>query len=317
MIALFFNETLQLKEIEKPIPSVNEALVRVNMAGICNTDIELTRGYMNFKGVPGHEFVGVVEECHQKEWLGKRVCGEINFGCGHCDFCNFGLERHCSNRTVLGILNQNGAFAEYVIIPVQNLRAVPETVTDKSAVFVEPLAAAFEILEQVKIEPNAEVAVIGDGKLGLLICQVLMLTGCDLTLIGKHDSKLGLAKTWGVRAVQRDDLHTRQFDIVVEATGSDSGFGTAVQLLRPRGTLVLKSTYAGELHLDAAPLVINEISVVGSRCGQFAPAIRALKRNLIQVGSLIDKTFPFSEALSAFEYARQAKTLKVLLQVHA
>ncbi|MFQ5651764.1 MAG: alcohol dehydrogenase catalytic domain-containing protein [bacterium] len=314
MKALYWDGQLQFTEVVAPEPGPARALVRVKMAGICNTDLELVKGYMGFKGVLGHEFVGVVEQAGAREWCGRRVCGEINFGCGECDFCSRGLGRHCPNRTVLGILNQNGAFAEYVAVPVANLRPVPESVPDRAAVFVEPLAAAFEILEQVKIAPNQRVCVVGDGKLGLLICQVLKLTGCDLTLIGKHDTKLKLARSWGIGGVKQDQMAgERKFDVAVEASGSPTGFETAMHWLKPRGTLILKSTYAGNLELNAAPIVIDEITIVGSRCGQFEPAIRALEHNLVTVEALIDGIYPFEQALQAFERAQDPGTLKILL----
>jgi len=306
---------LRFGELSVPAAGAGEALVKVKMAGICNTDLELVKGYMGFEGVLGHEFVGVVAETEDRAWTGKRVCGEINFGCGDCDWCRRGLNRHCPSRTVLGILNQNGAFAEYVIIPVQNLRAVPDSVSDVSAVFVEPLAAAFEILEQVKIEPIHKVAVVGDGKLGLLVSQVLKLTGCDLTLIGKHDRKLALARSWGLKTARPEEANGREFDIAVEASGAPAGFETAMRALKPRGKIVLKSTYAGKLELDAAAIVIDEITVVGSRCGLFDPAIRALANNLVQVEEVVDEVFPFSNALLAFERANQSGTLKVLLDL--
>lgn len=306
---------LRFEELSVPAVGAGEALVKVKMAGICNTDLELVKGYMGFEGVLGHEFVGVVAATEDRAWTGKRVCGEINFGCGVCGWCRRGLNRHCPNRTVLGILNQNGAFAEYVVIPVQNLRAVPDAVSDVAAVFVEPLAAAFEILEQVKIEPNHKVAVVGDGKLGLLVSQVLKLTGCDLTLIGKHDRKLALAKAWGLKTTRPEAVNDCEFDIAVEASGAPAGFETAMRALKPRGKMVLKSTYAGKLELDAAAIVINEITVVGSRCGLFDPAIRALANNLVQVEELVDEVFPFSNALHAFERAQQSGTLKVLLDL--
>ncbi len=313
MQALYLKDSLALKEIPVPVFGENEALVKVKMAGICNTDLELVKGYMGFEGVLGHEFVGVVEKAANQEWVGKRICGEINFGCAECLYCRRGLSRHCPTRTVMGILNQNGAFAEYVVLPTRNLHEIPESILNSSAVFVEPLAAALEIVEQIKIEPNCDVAVMGDGKLGLLICQVLRLTGCRLKLIGKHPKKLVLAQSWSISTLKVDEMEDRKYDFVVEASGSPSGFARAMQLVRPRGTLVLKSTYHGSLELNAAPIVINEITVVGSRCGPFEPAIRALENNLVKVDDLIDQTYPFSQALQAFEHAKQRGSLKIIL----
>ncbi len=313
MKALYLKDSLALKEIPVPVFSENDALVKVKMAGICNTDLELVKGYMGFEGVLGHEFVGVVEKAANQKWVGKRICGEINFGCAECLYCKRGLSRHCPNRTVMGILKQNGAFAEYVVLPIRNLHEIPESIPNSSAVFVEPLAAGLEILEQIKIEPNCDLAVIGDGKLGLLICQLLRLTGCRLKLIGKHPKKLALAQSWGISTLKVDEMEDRKYDFVVEASGSPSGFARAMQLVRPRGTLVLKSTYQGSLELNAAPIVIDEITIVGSRCGPFEPAIRALENNLVKVDDLIDQTYPFSQALQAFEHAKQPGSLKIIL----
>ncbi len=317
MKALQFDTKLQLVQVEIPHAAPSQAIVRPTLAGICNTDLELVKGYMGFTGVLGHEFVGVVAESEDSALAGQRVCGEINFGCGACDFCRKGLARHCPNRTVLGILNQNGAFAEQVAMPVENLRPIPDNVSDEAAVFVEPLAAAFEILEQVKIEPAQKVAVVGDGKLGLLICQVLKLTGCDLTLIGKHENKLGLAAKWGLKTITKGNEPARAYDVVVEASGAAAGFATALSMLKPRGTLVLKSTYAGDLQLNAAPIVIDEISIIGSRCGQFEPAIRALAHGLVNAEDLIEQTYPFDRALAAFAHAGRPGVLKILLKFDA
>ena len=313
MRALYLQNSLVLKEISVPVFHENEALVKVKMAGICNTDLELVKGYMGFEGVLGHEFVGVVEKAAEQKWVGKRVCGEINFGCGECFYCKSGLSRHCPKRTVLGILNQNGAFAEYVVLPIKNLHEIPQSIPNPSAVFVEPLAAALEILEQIQVKPNQEVVVIGDGKLGLLICQVLQLTGCKLKLVGKHPNKLSLAQSWGVKTRKLNEMGDHKVDIVVEASGSPSGFSTAMQLVRPRGVLVLKSTYKENLELDAAPIVIDEITIIGSRCGPFASAIRTLENNLVKVAGLIDQIYPFSQALQAFGHAKQRDSMKIIL----
>ena len=316
MKALYLADHLELTEIEQPVPAENEALVQVRMAGICNTDLEIVKGYMGFTGVLGHEFVGRVVEASDSSWIGKRVCGEINFGCGNCEYCDRGLSRHCSQRTVLGILNQNGAFAEYVTLPLKSLHAVPDAIPDAHAVFVEPLAAALEILEQVQIQPDHKVAVIGDGKLGLLICQVLRLTGCDLLLIGKHSRKMALAETWGVKTIAVQNLPAEKFDFVVEASGAAAGFETAMKLVRPRGAIILKSTYHGNLELPAAPIVIDEVTVVGSRCGPFAAALRVLHQKLVNVEPLIDQIYPFDKARKAFEHAQQMGTLKIILQMN-
>jgi len=317
MKALYLKDQLLLENIPLPVPQKDEAVVKVSMAGICNTDLELIKGYMGFQGVLGHEFVGVVESAEAKDWPGKRVCGEINFGCGKCDMCLKGLSRHCPERTVLGILNQNGAFAEYVLLPVDNLNVVPDAIPNEHAVFVEPLAAALDILEQIKIEPGHKVAVIGDGKLGLLICQVLRLSGADIHLFGKHERKLNLARKWQIRTHLPKEPLAKIFDVVVEVSGSASGFSTALNLLKPRGTMVLKSTYHGNLEINAAPIVIDEISIVGSRCGPFAAAIRVLEKGLIDVQSLIDKVFSFDDIIDAFEYAKLKRSLKVIVDFNA
>jgi len=315
MKAVYLKEYLELKEIDPPIPGENDALIKVLMAGICNTDLEIINGYMDFEGVLGHEFVGVVEQAERLEWVGKRVCGEINLGCSKCLYCFKGLSRHCPHRSVLGILNHNGAFAEYLTLPVKNLHEVPTAIPDETAVFVEPLAAALEILEQVHIEPNHDVAVIGDGKLGLLICQTLKLTGCKLLLIGKHERKLVLAENWGVKTCKLEQLSLEKFDVVVEASGSPSGFSTAMKAVRPRGTIVLKSTYHGNLNLNVAAIVIDEINIVGSRCGPFETAIRILEHNLVDMQSLIDDILPVDRALEAFDCAKKKGTLKIILNV--
>ncbi len=312
--------SLEFKDIPTPEIPTGEALIRVRMAGICRTDQELVKGYMSFSGVPGHEFVGEVVEVDSaagsqaKELIGKRVVGEINCGCGTCDYCHSGLERHCPQRTVLGIKGRDGAFAEYLTLPVNNLHVVPDTVDDQTAVFTEPLAAALEILEQVRIKPDDGVLVIGDGKLGLLIARILQLHGCRLLCLGSHPHKIELLKSWGIEAANYRDYQPVPCDLAVEASGSTQGFAIAVSALKARGTLIFKSTYAETLTFDVAPLVVNEITVIGSRCGPFAPALRLLSQNLIPTNQLISRIYPFDEAIAAFQYAAQGDALKVLLQ---
>jgi threonine dehydrogenase-like Zn-dependent dehydrogenase len=284
----------------EPEPSEGETLVKVRLAGICNTDLEIARGYMAYQGVPGHEFVG---EAH-----GRRVVGEINAACGGCWFCREGLDRHCPNRSVLGILGRSGTFAEYLTLPDRNLHSLPDTLEDEVAVFVEPTAAAFEILEQVSLEAEHRVALLGDGKLALLIAQVLN-PRCRLTVFGKHDQKLRLLRDTHTST----DTPTGQFDVVVEASGSERGFQQALELVRPRGTLVLKSTVAESAQLNLAPLVVNEISVVGSRCGPFEPAIAALASGEVDPRPMISARRGLSEAPAAFEQAQAPGVLKVLL----
>jgi threonine dehydrogenase-like Zn-dependent dehydrogenase len=268
MKALFWNGQKLSLEPSYPAPCANDtnALIKVQLAGICSTDLQIFKGYMGFKGVPGHEFVGHVVD-GAKELRGKRVVGEINFGCGHCPACDRALSRHCANRKVMGILDADGAFAEFVSVPVANIHVVPTEVSDEEAVFTEPLAAAFEILEQIQINPGDEILVLGDGKLGFLCAQALKLTGAKVTVLGKYPEKLNLIKRCAIRTILLNEWTPRLFDIVVEATGAASGLEIALNAVRPRGTLVLKSTIAGAHQLSLAPLVINEITVVGSRCG--------------------------------------------------
>jgi len=317
MRALVFNGEIKLAEIPEPEVGLNEALVKVHLAGICNTDLEICRGYMGFQGVLGHEFVGSVERSGNGAWVGSRVVGEINEGCGACSFCSQGLERHCPNRKVMGILGRNGAMADYVTVPLANLVAVPDAVEDEKAVFIEPIAAALEILEQVPIQPAHRVLVIGDGKLGLLICMVLRLTGCDLTLVGKHPEKMALAKDMGVQTISLGEFSesSHAFDAVAEASGNQTGWELAVRSVRPRGTLILKSTYHGDVHFNPAPLVINEIAVIGSRCGRFAPAVRLLERGLIDPSPLISGVFPLDRAQEAFTRSAESDSFKILLKI--
>jgi threonine dehydrogenase-like Zn-dependent dehydrogenase len=289
------------------------ALVKVHLAGICATDLQIFKGYMGFTGVPGHEFVGSVSD-GLGEWIGKRVVGEINFGCGRCENCRRELSRHCPNRSVMGILNADGAFAEYVSVPVANLYVVPDNVSDEEAVFTEPLAAAFEILTQIQLNPGDEVLVLGDGKLGNLCAQVLRLSGARITALGKHADKLALIKKSGVRTVLLNDWQSRLFDVVVEATGSAAGLELALSAVRPRGTLVLKSTIAAAHQVSLAPVVINEINVIGSRCGPFADALDALSAKRVAVTPLIDAVYALADGVSASQHAARAGAKKILLR---
>ncbi len=292
------------------------ATVRVRLGGICNTDLELTKGYMQFRGVLGHEFVGTVAE-GPDDWRGQRVVGEINFACGHCAFCARGLGRHCPQRQVMGMLGADGAFAQTLAVPVTNLHRVPDAVPDDAAVFTEPLAAAFEILEQVHVRPGTDTLVLGDGKLGLLAAQVLHQAGARVLAVGKHEHKLAILRSRGIRTVTTSQWNGAPADLVVEATGSPAGFARAVQATHPRGTLVLKSTCAGEAQLNLAPLVINEITVVGSRCGSFAPALRALESGSIDVRPLITARRSLDQAAEALALAGQTGIIKVLLEMPA
>jgi threonine dehydrogenase-like Zn-dependent dehydrogenase len=296
-----------------PVGSGQTALVKVHLAGICSTDLQIFKGYMDFTGVPGHEFAGSVVEGPQA-LIAKRVVGEINFSCGNCDYCNRGLSRHCPVRRVMGIHNADGAFAEYVSIPATNLHVVPDSVGDEEAVFTEPLAAAFEILEQVQVSHGDEILVLGDGKLGNLCAQVMHLASAHVTVLGKHEDKLKLLKRIGLWTIQLENWRPKQFDIVVEATGSAAGLQLALSAVRPRGTLVLKSTIAGNHQLSLAPLVINEINVIGSRCGLFPPALEALKQGRVSVTPLIEKVYPLDDGIAAVSHAARPGTRKILLQ---
>jgi threonine dehydrogenase-like Zn-dependent dehydrogenase len=328
---VYHSNTLTLESnYRRPDPQPGEALVRVVLAGICNTDIEITRGYMAFQGVPGHEFVGVVESAHEGPGasapaylIGKRVVGEINAACrrSDCAYCSQNMPTHCPQRTTLGILGRDGAFAEYLTLPVANLHLVPDNVSDEEAVFVEPLAANFEMTEQVHIPPSASVVVLGDGKMGQLAARVLALNGCEVMMVGRHEEKLALAARCGVQTFLLDDaqsfrLHNgRRVDLVVECSGAAQGLELALRMVRPRGTLVLKSTVSAMSTLQLAPIVIDEIHVQGSRCGPFAPALRALSRKLVAVDPLIHARYALDEGLAAFRHAEQKGVLKVLVRM--
>jgi alcohol dehydrogenase len=315
MKAVCLDGDLQLREaMEVPTPQDDEALVRVHLAGICNTDLELAKGYMEFVGIPGHEFVGTVVSCTaEPRWEGHRVVGEINASCGTCTTCLAGRPTHCPHRTTLGITGRNGAFAEYLTIPACNLHRVPESLPDEVAVFTEPLAAACEILEQIHVHPTDRVIILGDGKLGLLCAQVLALTGADVAALGHHSRNLDILADQGIAAFDDPSLLRGTADLVVEATGNPDGYALARQLVRPRGTIILKSTYHGPVDANLTTAVVDEILLAGSRCGPFAPALRLLELGLVQVLPLIDARYPLDQALTAIEYASRPGTLKVLL----
>ena len=317
MKALVFKaRQVRLCDVPSPVPRAREARVRVRMAGVCATDLEIARGYMGFEGVLGHEFVGDVVDAPDAALLGTRVCGEINLACGDCGLCRRGLPRHCTHRTVLGIMGKDGAFAEELTLPVENLHRVPVHVPDEQAVFCEPLAAAFEILDQVTFQPGERALVLGDGRLGQLCARAISSAGVETTLVGRHRRKLALAEAAGITPLLLEDLTTEaSFDVVVEATGSPSGLALALDCVRPRGTLVLKSTFAGRADIDSNRLVIDEISLVGSRCGPFPTALAALADGRVDPRPLIDETFPFADAEAAFARAGQPGVLKVLLEV--
>ncbi|TMA39501.1 MAG: alcohol dehydrogenase [Deltaproteobacteria bacterium] len=298
------------RDLPEPEPAADEALVRVHLAGICRTDLEITRGYLGFRGTPGHEWVGRVVAAGDSDLVGARVVGEINFSCGVCATCRAGLGRHCPTRRVLGIAGADGAFAELTVLPARNLHRVPDSVPDRAAVFVEPLAAACEVLEQVPVGPGLRAVVLGDGKLGLLVAQALAGAGADVVLVGHHEKKLPLAQRLGIAT----GAGVPGADLVVDATGSPGGLAAALALVRPRGTIVLKTTVAGEHRLDLAPAVINEVTVVGSRCGPFAPALAALASGRTSVAPLIDAVYPLDDAVGAFARAAEPGVLKILIE---
>lgn len=317
MLALLYsNGQLTLhKNYPRPVPQPDEALVRVTLAGICSTDLEIVRGYVpDFAGVLGHEFVGVVEASQDDSWLGKRVVSSINIGCQTCHFCRQHGPEHCPERQVIGIHHRDGVFAEYVTVPLRNLHRVPDNVSDEQAVFTEPLAAALRIQEQVIIRPSARTAVIGPGRLGLLVAQVLQKVGSNVTVLGRRRDSLRLPASWGMSTGLAADFPDDSFDFIVEATGNNDGFAQAIRLVRPLGTIILKSTFAGESRLNLTKVVVGEINVLGSRCGPFAPALRLLAENRIRIEPMIVAEYPLQDALAAFQKAAQPDVLKILLR---
>lgn len=298
-----------------PRPRDGEALIRVRTAGICRTDIEITHGYKGFNGTLGHEFVGDVAEAQAPDWVGARVCGEINVSCGECSQCRAGLTTHCARREVLGILDRDGAFAEYCVLPLRNLHKIPAELTDDEAVFVEPVAAAFEIVQQVPLKAGTTVFVLGDGKLALLCAQVIAGTDASVVLLGKHDERLVLAQELGIAAVRSADAERSAADVVVEATGAATGLRQAIDLVAPRGTVVLKSTISSPVEANLSTIVVKEITVVGSRCGPFPPAIKGLTDGTVKVRPLIAERYALGDAVYALERASQPGMLKVLIDV--
>jgi threonine dehydrogenase-like Zn-dependent dehydrogenase len=302
-----------------PVPPVESggALLRILLAGICSTDLEVVRGYAGFGGVLGHEFVGVVEDVGadvDRQWIGRTVVGAINIGCGECDMCRSNGPEHCPNRQALGIHNRDGAFAELMTIPVGNLFEVPDGVSDEAAVFTEPLAAAVRIREQIIVRPGARTAVVGPGRLGLLIGQVLALAGTEVIMLGRRQASLVLPAELGLRTGLAEDFPDNSFDLVVEATGNSAGFAQTLRLVRPLGTIVLKSTFSGSSQIDLTRLVVSEITVVGSRCGPFAPALRLLEAGAVHVIPMIEAEYPLDEGVAAFEHAASPGVRKILLR---
>ena len=314
MIAVCLNSGIvSVRRRPRPRRPEGFALIRMLCAGICNTDLELQRGYYGFRGTPGHEFVGEVVEADDQKWVGQRVVGEINLACGKCAWCKRGLGRHCPTRKVLGIVKQPGAFREFLTLPERNLRRVPREIPSEQAVFIEPLAAACEILDQVRIPRGAPVAVLGDGKLGLLASQVLNAHGAQVHLYGRHKEKLRIAESAGVSTEIAKKLPVGKYEFVVEATGSSEGLRQAVQMTQPRGTVIMKSTVHGLVSIDSAPVIVNEITLVGSRCGRFDPALRLLKNRQVHVDAMISEVLPLKSAPRAFKEAAKSGVLKVLL----
>ncbi len=313
MQALYFDGKLELKEVSQPQPGPGEALVRVRLAGICRTDLEVLKGYHDFQGIPGHEFVGEVVGPPESPLLGQRVVGEINIPCGVCSRCRQGLALHCRDRRVLGLRGINGAFAGYLTLPVANLHPVPSEVPDEAAVFTEPLAAALSVFEAAPASPGQRVLVVGDGKLGLLVSFTMALRGLDTHLVGHHPEHLRLAEPYGIATWLEDELSPDDFDLVVEASGSPGGLALALARVRPRGTVVLKTTIAGHIPLDPALVVVPEVRLVGSRCGPFPAALRLLEQGWLDPRPLISRIFPLSQGLEALDFARRQGALKVLL----
>ncbi len=308
----------KLKRTTLPIPSRTheEVLIKITRAGICNTDHEIVRGYVpGFNGIPGHEFIGIIESTDDHTLIGKRCTAEINCGCGSCDYCINDLERHCPSRTVIGIINRNGAFAEYISIPVKNIVQIPDAISDMRAVFIEPLAAALEILDQVSISDTSKVLLFGDGKQGILIAHVLASTGCDCTVVGMSPKKLELINYSNVKTVLLNDFSDDKYDVVIEATGNSSAFKRALHNVKPRGALVIKSTYAGGFEFNPSSIVVDEITMIGSRCGRFSTAVDFLLENDIPLENLISKEFKLENIIEAFEYSEKPDVLKVLLKM--
>ena len=314
MEALWLEDNqISFRDVPQP-QKQNEALIKIRKAGICSTDLELIKGYYPYTGILGHEFVGEIVEADKSSWIGQRVVGEINVICDQCEQCLNGRSTHCENRTVLGIVNRDGVFAEYTTLPLANLHPVPASVPDEMAVFTEPLAAALEIQQQIHIQPNDRVLLIGAGRLGQLIAQTLALTGCNLYVVARHKHQQELLTARGIKIIAEEDIQPQRWDIVVEATGSPSGFSLARQAIRPRGTLVLKSTYKGEMNVNFSSIVVDEINIVGSRCGPFEPALRLMESKQVDPTVLIDAEYLLNDALKAFEHAAESGVLKVLVE---
>jgi threonine dehydrogenase-like Zn-dependent dehydrogenase len=313
MKALWLEDNkISMRDVPQP-RRPHEALIRIRKAGICSTDLELVKGYYPYSGVMGHEFVGEVVEADEASWVGQRVVGEINAVCNACEQCLNGRPTHCENRTVLGIVNRDGTFADYTSLPLANLHRVPDSVPDEIAVFTEPLAAALEIQDQIQVRPTDRVLLVGAGRLGQLIAQTLALTGCDLRVVARHEHQQELLRARGIRIISEEEIQPWRWDIVVEATGSPDGFALARKAIRPRGIMVLKSTYKGDMSVNFSSIVVDEIQVVGSRCGPFEPALRLMESRQVDPTVLIMDEFTLAQGLKAFERAAQTGVLKVLV----
>lgn len=306
------NNQISMRDVPQP-KKPNEALIKIRKAGICSTDLELVKGYYPYTGILGHEFVGEVVNASDSALIGSRVVGDINAVCGLCEACRNGRPTHCENRTVLGITNRDGIFAEYTTLPLENLHRVPDSVSDEMAVFTEPLAAALEIQEQIQIKPTDRVLVIGAGRLGQLIAQTLALTGCDLHVVARHSQQQDLLTARKIRITSEAEIQPHKWDIVVEVTGSSAGFNLARKAIRPRGTLVMKSTYKGDVTVNFSSIVVDEINIIGSRCGPFEPALRLMEKREVDPTVLIADEYSLSNGLKAFEKAAQPGVLKVLV----
>jgi threonine dehydrogenase-like Zn-dependent dehydrogenase len=315
MLAVFLDsKQVSTRQLDVPRRPAGFALIQLRVAGICNTDLELQRGYYGFSGIPGHEFVGQVVAADAASLIGRRVVGEINLACGHCTFCNAGLGRHCDSRTVLGIVKHPGAFAEYLTLPEANLRVVPDHIPDEQAVFVEPLAATCEILEQVCLPAGSEVAVLGDGKLGLLVAQTLLGHGARVTVYGRHADKLKIAERTGATVDSSGNHPSARFPFVVDCSGSAEGLRQAIRMVKARGTVIMKSTVHDQVTMDMAAVIVNEITLVGSRCGLFEPALALLSAGTVDVASMVSAEFRLASAPEAFAEASRRGVLKVLLR---
>jgi threonine dehydrogenase-like Zn-dependent dehydrogenase len=313
-LSLKAGQLTYLRNVLPPKPGQDEALIKILIAGICSTDLEIVKGYADYEGILGHEFVGFVEDAAEAVWIGRRVVGSINIGCQDCEVCHNDGPEHCLNRTVLGIHSHDGVFADYVTLPIDNLYQIPQSVSDEQAVFTEPLAAALRILEQVVASPSRRLAVIGPGKLGMLVAQVLALSGADPTVIGRRQSSLETARNLDMQTGLVEHLADNSFDLIVEATGNEAGLAQALRLVKPRGVLILKSTFSGISRIDLTKLVVGEVSVIGSRCGPFGPALRLLESGSIKVDDMITASYKLSEGVAAFKHASQPGIRKILLR---